>query len=137
MAEVALVESQVLETFEFVKALDAAGDPPAVVVWADVSELDQWRMFLASPALDLRLATAGADAYDRVVEVLIRLGLVVSLGPIELVRMDHPIIQAGLARVRTGPRDLVRRHHRSVLTDAGYCRELLIFRAASADDAAS
>lgn len=92
MAEKALVEADMGKSEKIVSALEAAGIRVAVALWAVLPEYGDWRLVLASKALD---SLSLGDAYLRVNRTLRDAGLTVWETPtIFIMKTTDPFVRS-------------------------------------------
>lgn len=91
MAATALVNFDLDNAERAIQALDAAGLPPNVAMWAKLPDYENWRLVIASDKLDqdsLRVA------YSQINDALRKAGIPIHLQPtILMLAMKRPIIQ--------------------------------------------
>lgn len=75
-----------------VDALDKAGKPPNVAIWAKLPDYEDWRLVIASELLDQSSSHAG---YSEINEAIRKAGIPFHRKPTIFLRpMDNPMIQA-------------------------------------------
>jgi hypothetical protein len=75
-----------------VDALDKAGKPPNVAIWAKLPDYEDWRLVIASDRLDQSSEFSG---YSEINEAIRKAGIPVHRKPTIFLRpMDNPMIQA-------------------------------------------
>jgi hypothetical protein len=75
-----------------VDALDKAGKPPNVAIWAKLPDYENWRLVIASERLDQTSPLAG---YTEINDAIHRAGIPMHRQPTIFLRpMDNPMIQA-------------------------------------------
>lgn len=92
MAPATLVNFDIENGDDVIKALDGAGKAPKVALWAKLPDYENWRLVLASDRLDQESPTSG---YSEINEVLRKARIPSSKQPAILLRpMDNPMIRA-------------------------------------------
>ena len=75
-----------------VDALDKAGKPPNVAIWAKLPDYEDWRLVIASDRLD---QSSGFSGYSEINEAIRKAGIPFHRKPTIFLRpMDNPMIQA-------------------------------------------
>jgi hypothetical protein len=129
MVEEALVESQVLDTVALIQALEKRGESPSSAVWQYLADAAEWRLFIAGPSFDALLPRDEARAYQTIAEAL-RDAQVKSLtiGKVQPVRTDNPLLQAARRLANTGPQGLGRVSIRDTRVNNIFIKEMLVVR---------
>ena len=70
MGEKALVESLISDAVALITKLDETGISPTFAAWYYYDDADEWRLLIASPALDPLMQKQEAVAYRKVIETL-------------------------------------------------------------------
>jgi hypothetical protein len=92
MAPTTLVSFDIENGEKVIDALDKAGKPPKVALWAKLPDYSNWRLILASDQLDQESAFNG---YSEVNEILDKAGIPTHRQPSLLLRpMKSPLVEA-------------------------------------------
>lgn len=92
MDKTALVSFDIENGKEVLEALDRAGEPPRVALWAKLPEYEDWRLVIASDHLS---QTGTLAAYSQVNAAIKRAGIATPKRPtISLRPMNKPFIKA-------------------------------------------
>ena len=92
MAPATLVNFDIENGDDVIKALDSAGKAPKVALWAKLPDYENWRLVLASDRLNQKSPTSG---YSEINEVLRKAQIPGNKQPAILLRpMDNPMILA-------------------------------------------
>ena len=87
-----LVNFDIQNGEEVIKALDQADKSPDVALWAKLPDYENWRLVLASHLLDQKSEFSG---YTEIIEAMDKAGIPVHRQPSILMRpMDNPMIKA-------------------------------------------
>jgi hypothetical protein len=87
-----LVNFDIQNGEEVIKALDQADKSPDVALWAKLPDYEKWRLVLASHLLDQKSEFSG---YTEIIEAMDKAGIPVHRQPSILMRpMDNPMIKA-------------------------------------------
>jgi hypothetical protein len=110
-----------------VQQLDTMGVPTTAALWLFISELNEWRLFVASP----EVATIGPRAvYAKVQQALNQLGDKALTAPLSVVRLldaDDELVRTLRFAVRTGP-GLSRLRFTKSAINGHYIEDALIYR---------
>ena len=92
MAPATLVNFDIENGDQVIKALDNAGKDPSVALWAKLPDYENWRLVLASEKLDQE---SQRSAYLQIVEALEKAGIPIHRQPTIFLRpMTNPMIQS-------------------------------------------
>jgi hypothetical protein len=92
MAPATLVNFDIENGDDVIKALDSAGRAPKVALWAKLPDYENWRLILASDRLNQTSLTSG---YSEINEAMRKAGIPSYKQPAILLRpMDNPMIEA-------------------------------------------
>jgi hypothetical protein len=131
MAEETLVESLVVDSGAFVRALDAQGDGPTNVLWYYDTEGGGWRLLVAGPTFDQLLPEDLALAYKRVALAIGHAEVdSLTILYVEIVKTDAPVLKATKSVLKTPKNAVVRAHYRNNSFDGMFVKEMLVLRAA-------
>jgi hypothetical protein len=90
MAPATLVSFDIENGQKVIDALDNAGKPPKVALWAKLPDYENWRLMIASDRLDQTSQFAG---YSEINEAMDKAGIPTHRQPSLLLRrMDNPMI---------------------------------------------
>jgi hypothetical protein len=133
MGEEILVESQISDSIALVECLEDQGNKLAAVVWYYFPDADEWRLLLAGPTFDALLPKEQFQAYELVAEALNKTQVTsLSIGEIELVKTDHPLLQATQFLIETSPDAIVRAHFKANSVNGVFIKEMLVLRSSLA-----
>jgi hypothetical protein len=92
MAPASLVNLDIETGDSVIKALDNAGKPPKVALWAKLPDYENWRLILASDRLDQKSPFSG---YSEINDAMQTAKIPLHRQPTILLRpMDNPMIKA-------------------------------------------
>jgi hypothetical protein len=130
MAETALVESQIADSSELLRRLDAAGSGPSLAVWYFYEDVERWRLILAGSTFDGMLPKSEAFAYRGLAEVIADASLKsLSISDVKLVRTTSPLAIALRPLLRTPPNSISRARFVNTTLNGIFIKEMLILRA--------
>lgn len=129
MAEETLVKETLTEAMitagaELTESLDRAKWPVVASLWLFDAETNQWRLLLASPAVD---ENGPRESYRRVYEALRQTNASVPLESVSVVSSDDPIVRAFRSAYRTSAEVVGRRVFRSAI-DGQFVDDAYIYR---------
>jgi len=131
MGEKALVESLINDAASLIKKLDEVGTSPTFAAWYYYDDVDEWRLLIASPALDPLLQKQEAVAYRKIIEALSSTSpAALSVSDLKLVATNYQLLQALQFLVRTGPQGNIRAHFKDCMMNGIFIKELVILRSA-------
>ncbi|MCK6395956.1 hypothetical protein [Zoogloea sp.] len=131
MGEKALVESLVSDAIALITKLDEVETSPTFAAWYYYDDADEWRLLIASPALDPLLQKQEAVAYRKVIEVLASTSpAALNLSDLKLVATRYQLLQAVKFLVGTGPRGIARAHFKDCTVNGIFIKELVVLRSA-------
>ena len=131
MGEKALVESLVNDAVVLIRKLDELGISPTSAVWFYYEDADEWRLLIASPALDQFLPKQEAVAYEKLIEAFSNTSTTtIRISDLKLVRTDYPLLKALRVMAHTHAKGIVRLHFTDCTVDQVFVKEAVILRAA-------
>jgi hypothetical protein len=131
MGEKTLVEGLIDEAVALVKKLDETATPTSFAAWYYYDDADEWRLLIASTALDTLLPKQEAVAYRKVIDALSALSpTALSISDLKLVATTYPLLQALKFLVGTGPQGIVRAHVSNSTINGIFIKEVVILRSA-------
>lgn len=131
MGEKTLVEGLIDEAIALVKKLDETATPTTFAAWYYYDDADEWRLLIASTALDTLLPKQEAVAYRKVIDALSALSpAALSVSDLKLVATTYPLLQALKFLVGTGPQGIARVHFRDCTMNGIFIKEVVILRSA-------
>lgn len=131
MGEKTLVEGLIDEAVALVKKLDETATPTSFAAWYYYDDADEWRLLIASTALDTLLPKHEAVAYRKVIDALSALSpTALSISDLKLVATTFPLLQALKFLVGTGPQGIVRAHVSDCTINGIFIKEVVILRSA-------
>jgi hypothetical protein len=131
MGEKALVDGLVDEAIALVKKLDETGTPLAFAGWYYYVDADEWRLLLASTALDALLPKQEAVAYRKVIEALSAISpAALSVSDLKIIPTSYPLLQALKLVVGTEPQGIARFHLSDNTINGVFIKEVVILRSA-------
>lgn len=131
MGEKALVESLINDAVALITKLDEVGTSPTFAAWYYYDDADEWRLLIASPALDPLLQKQEAVAYRKVIEALSSTSpAALNLSDLKLVATNYQLLQALKFLVGTGPQGIARAHFKDCTMNGIFIKELVILRSA-------
>lgn len=131
MGEKTLVEGLIDEAVALVKKLDETATPTTFAAWYYYDDADEWRLLIASTALDTLLPKQEAVAYRKVIDALSALSpTALSISDLKLVSTTFPLLQALKFLVGTGPQGIVRAHVSNSTINGIFIKEVVILRSA-------
>jgi hypothetical protein len=131
MGEKALVETLISDAVALIKRLDDLGVSPTFAAWYYYDDADEWRLLLASPALDALLPKQEAVAYRKIIEALSSTSpAALSGSDLKVVATDYPLLQALKFLLKTGPQGIARAHFTDCTVNGIFVKEMVILRSA-------
>jgi hypothetical protein len=131
MGEKALVEDLIDESVALVKELDGTKTPTTFAAWYYYVDADEWRLIIASAAIDSLLPKQEAVAYRKVIDALTSLSpAALSVSDLKLVPTSYPLLQALKYLIGTGPDGIARAHFRDCTMNGIFIKEVFILRSA-------
>jgi hypothetical protein len=92
MASATLVNFDIENGENVIKALDTAGKSPKVALWAKLPDYSNWRLILASDRLD---QSSPLSAYSEINDAISKAGIPIHKQPTVFMRpMNNPMIKA-------------------------------------------
>jgi hypothetical protein len=132
MAETALVESQVADSIELLRRLDAGGNGPTLAVWYFYEDVERWRLILAGPTFDGLLPKNEAFAYRGLAEEIASASLKsLSISDVKLVLTTSPLAISLRPLLRTPPNAVVRGRFVNTTLNGIFIKEMLILRSSA------
>jgi hypothetical protein len=129
MGEKPLVESLVGEAITLVKKLDETGTPVSFAVWYYYVDADEWRLLIASTALDELLPKQEAVAYRKVIDAFSAISpATLSVSDLKVAATSYPLLQALKMLVRTGPQGIIQFHCSNSVLNGVFIKEAVILR---------
>lgn len=131
MGEKTLVESLVTDAIDLVQKLDKRDTPPTFAAWYYYDDADEWRLLVASPALDALLPKQEAVAYRKVIEALTdSSSTTVGISDLKLVTTNYPLLQALKFLVKTEPKGIARIRCKDCMMNGIFIKDVVILRSA-------
>lgn len=129
MGESALVESGVLDAVELIKKLDENGKSPTIAAWYYYDDADEWRLLLASPALDQLLVKQEVVAYKAVIEALNALPRSsLAFSQLKIIATTSPLAGSLRFLVKTPATGIVRAHFTNTTLNGLFIKEVIVLR---------
>ena len=133
MVEETVVKEQLTETMirsgaELTEKLDSMGLPLAAAMWFFVPEVNEWRLFFASPEVD---ALGPRSVYKKIQDAVAALGgeTPIPLSMIGVLDAEADVVHLLQAVVRTGP-DINRIRFSKNVINGHFINDALIYRVA-------
>ncbi|MCI0702151.1 MAG: hypothetical protein L0241_13795 [Planctomycetia bacterium] len=125
-----LTDAMIAAGAELTQKLDEMGIPITASLWLFVPDINEWRLFFASP----EVTTSGPRAvYQKIQQALVQLQDKASAVPLSVVRLldaDDDLVQSLRVVVRTGPGPGVSRmRFTKNAVNGHYIEDALIYRA--------
>lgn len=131
MGEKALVENLIDEAIALIKKLDECAIPVAFAAWYYYVDADEWRLLVASTALDALLPKQEAVAYRKVIDAFSAISpTALSISDLKVVATSYPLLQALKFLVGTGPQGIARVHCSDCTMNGIFIKEVVILRSA-------
>jgi hypothetical protein len=131
MGEKALVESQINDAIALIKKLDETGASPTFAAWYYYDDADEWRLLIASPALDPLLQKQEPVAYRKVIEALSSVSpSALGISDLKVLNSKSPLPEALRFLIRTGPQDIAPTRFANCTFNGIFIKEVLILRSA-------
>jgi len=128
----ALTDQMILAGAELTKNLDRAGWPVVASLWLFEPENNQWRLVLASPAVDQE---GPRESYRRVSDALGEGAASIPLASVSVVSSDDPLVRVFRSAYRTGREIEGRRVFRSAI-NGHFVDDAYVYRILAAAPAA-
>ncbi|MBC7702453.1 MAG: hypothetical protein H7274_00715 [Rhodoferax sp.] len=131
MDQEALVESKVDTAIDLVRRLDAAGLKPKFAAWYLYDDANEWRLLIASLALDPLLPKQEPLAYRKVVDVLSQSGSA-SLGvsDLKLLATTDKLTTSLRMLIGTGPDTITRADCQDNMLNGIFVKHVIVLRSA-------
>lgn len=131
MVEKVLVESQISDSIELARRLDAQGDAPSAAVWQYVSDAAEWRFLIAGSTFDALLPNNELLAYGKIVDALAQPSLLPSLtiADVQVAKTDLPLLKLIPLLIQTGPQGLARAYFTNMKLNSIFVEAMCIIRA--------
>lgn len=131
MGEKTLVESQIADSIELIKHLDASGYQPSLGVWYYYDDVDEWRLILVSENFDKQLPKKEPLAYRVIAEAISAKDLSsITISEVKIMKSDEPLTKTMKILVGTGPTGIVRAHFSNTTINGIFIKEMIVLRSA-------
>jgi hypothetical protein len=131
MGEKTLVEDALADATKLVEQLDQLGESPTFVAWYYYADADEWRLIIASQALDALLPKQEPIAYQRVIAALAATSPAsLAVSDLKVVQTTFPLLSALRFLIKTPSNGVVRAHFTDCSINGMFIKEVVILRSA-------
>ena len=131
MDQEALVESKIEDAIALVRELDASPFKPRFAAWYLYDDAKEWRLLLASPAIDALLPKQEALAYRNIIDVMTRLPLCsLAVSDLKLISTTDKLPSSLRMLIGTGPDSIARADCRDNMLNGIFIKHVVILRSA-------
>lgn len=130
MAEKTLVDTQLVDSQNLVKALDLGALKPSLAAWYYYDDIEDWRLILCGKDIDSFLPGKEALAYKTVGEQLTKLNSGLSVSDVKFLSTKAPLISALGFIIGTGPKDVSSIYLSNTTFNGIFIKDAVILRSA-------
>lgn len=126
-----LVESKIEAAIELVRRLDAANLKPKFAAWYLYEDANEWRLLIASVALDPLLPKQEPLAYRKVVDVLSNSGITsIGVSDLKLLATTDKLPASLRMLISTGPDTIARADCQDNMLNGIFIKHVIVLRSA-------